>query len=57
MGREVKDAEQEELTAIFGRKSGNINNEHDKGRRPRNKCDLPSFKAELKKAGRLPRLA
>lgn len=53
MGREVKDAEQEELTAIFGRKSGNINNEHDKGRRPRNKCDLPSLKAELKKTGRL----
>lgn len=46
MGREVKDAAQEELTSIFG---GNINNEHDKGPRPRYKHDLLSMKAELQK--------
>lgn len=40
MGREVKDARQEERTSVFGGKSGNINNEHDKGRRPRYKRDL-----------------
>lgn len=55
-GREVKDAAQEELTSIFGRKSGNINNEHDKGRRPRYKCDPPSLKAELKKTQKEGRL-
>lgn len=49
MGREVKDAGQEELTSMLGRKSGNINNELDKGRRPRYKHDLPSLKAELQK--------
>lgn len=49
MGREVKDAGQEELTSMLGRKSGNINNEHDKGRRPRYKRDLPSLRAELQK--------
>lgn len=48
MGREVKDARQEERTSMFGRKSGNINNEHDKGQRPRNKRDLSSLTAELK---------
>lgn len=48
MGREVKDARQEERTSMFGRMSGNINNEHDKGRRPRYKRDLSSLKAELK---------
>lgn len=48
MGREVKDARQEERTSMFGRKSGNINNEHDNGRRPRYRRDLSSLKVELK---------
>lgn len=39
-GREVKDAGQEELPSIFGRKGGNIANEDGKGRRPRLKSDL-----------------